>query len=145
MDYEMQMADISKLLNTLAKRIVALEEEVGQLKGTTTNDTFKVELTYFKDTGKYYTEGHLRVPTTISRQFGGLPRGSVYPLWEVSNIVRYLSTVLMLPGLATNHSAFTVLVNVPGHPHECPHLVLPGRFPTVSRDSLLEFEVPDDQ
>lgn len=88
-----------------------------------------VELTYFKESGKYYSEGKLEVPDTLPNAIGGLPAGHVTPLFEINTLVRHLSHARRLPGLVENHSAYHVLVNVPGHPHEHPHMVLNARFP----------------
>lgn len=88
-----------------------------------------VELTYFKDTGKYYSSGRLEVPDVLPNAIGGLPAGEVTPLFEIFSLVRHLSHARSLPGLVEGHSAFHVLVDVPGHPHQHPHMVLNARFP----------------
>lgn len=68
----------------------------------------KVHLTYFKCTGKYYTDGEYET--------------NLESLHEIWNEVRQLNPA---PGLASDGAEFFVLVNVPGHVHEHPKLLLP--------------------
>lgn len=58
-----------------------------------------VELTYFKQSGKYYSQGILQVTTDKA--------------WEIYEIVRRLLNEKRLPGLIEGHSNFTVHVNIP--------------------------------
>lgn len=89
----------------------------------------RVNLTYFKETGKLYSEGALEVPDVLPVPIGGLKAGEVTPLFEIWHLVRHLQEARRLPGLITGHSAFHVLVEVPDHPHAHPHLLLVDAFP----------------
>ena len=70
-----------------------------------------VKLTYFKATGKYYGEG--------------IFEALMFPLFEIWDEVRKKMDMKCLPGLIPVHSDFIVLVEVPGHIHEHPHLMFP--------------------
>lgn len=70
---------------------------------------YKVELIYFRKNGKYYTEGEYE----SSREY-------LYEIWED---VQKMHRDKCLPGLRPEHSPFIVLVNVPDHPHDHPHLI----------------------
>ncbi len=80
----------------------------------------KVELTYFKTGGKYYSEGTYETE---------------YPdLFDVWSEVRDLLKVGMLPGLCDGAKDFIVLINAPEHEHNHPRLVLPEpEYPEVTR------------
>jgi hypothetical protein len=68
-------------------------------------------LTYFLPTGKYYSSSEdLTVPGTM-------------PLYEIWSIIDGKISAESLPGLIKGHSEFIVLVEVPGHPHNHPHLM----------------------
>lgn len=70
------------------------------------------KLTYFKRTGKFYDEGSFDVPETMS-------------LHEIWDMVRAKKNAGQLPGLVEGAGReFIVSVNVPGHRHEHPHLVV---------------------
>ncbi len=69
----------------------------------------KVQLTYFKDTGKYYAEGEYETE-----------KKSLYEIWDE---VREMFKQGNCPGLV-GPSGFHVLVNVAGHEHEHPRLML---------------------
>ena len=86
----------------------------------------RVELDYFKTNGTYCSSGTLEVPDFMSQSLGGLSSGIATPLFEIWAIVRLLQYEKSLPGLKEGHSDFTVLVNVPKHPHDHPYLVIPG-------------------
>jgi hypothetical protein len=58
-----------------------------------------VKLTYFKQSGKYYSEGILQVTTTKP--------------WEIYTIVRQLLKTRRLPELVDNHDNYIVLVDIP--------------------------------
>jgi hypothetical protein len=58
-----------------------------------------VKLTYFKQSGKYYSEGTLQVTTTKP--------------WEIYTIVRQLLKTRRLPELVDNHDNYIVLVDIP--------------------------------
>lgn len=72
----------------------------------------KVELIYFKPSGKYYSEGHYETKLEF--------------LFEIWDEVREMVSNKELPGLMRGHSDFYVLVNVPGHKHEHPRLIKGG-------------------
>lgn len=70
----------------------------------------RVKLTYFKPTGKLYGEGQMEMPGNM-------------PLHELWSIIKGLISARQLPGLKEGHSEYMVHVEVPGHPHECPHIL----------------------
>jgi len=70
---------------------------------------YTVNLTYFKNSGKYYSEG------SYESRFE--------QLWEIFMEVSNMLDMSKLPGLAPGHSYFIVLIDVPNHPHNHPHLV----------------------
>jgi len=70
----------------------------------------KVCLTYFKDTGKYYSEGEYKTN-----------QEHLFEIWEE---VMEKSKQKVLPGLIKGHSSFYILVDVPEHPHRHFHLIL---------------------
>jgi len=72
----------------------------------------KVELTYFKASGKYYSSGSFETAHK--------------PLFEVWEEVEEMLDRGKRPGLIDGHSDFTVLIEVPEHEHNHPHL-LPGK------------------
>jgi hypothetical protein len=71
----------------------------------------EVNLTYFKSTGKYYSEGTF----TTSKE----------ELSEIFTQVKQFLDDGMLPGLCEGAREFFVLISVPGHPHDHPHLCIP--------------------
>lgn len=78
---------------------------------------WNVKLTYFKfdhQSGKYYAEGEF-----------DSNKDHLFEIWEQ---VREMLNEKRLPGLVENHSAFYVLAEVPGHPFEHPHLLVPGAY-----------------
>jgi len=70
----------------------------------------KVNLVYFKQNGKYYTEGSYE---SLKQR-----------LYEIHDEVRTLLRIKLLPGLMNGHSNFIVSVDVPAHPHNHPHLII---------------------
>lgn len=70
---------------------------------------YKVELTYFQASGKYYTDGEYE--------------SSCEYLFDIWDEVAKMRDERRLPGLRLDHSPFIVLVNVPDHPHDHPHLI----------------------
>lgn len=68
----------------------------------------KVKLTYFKPSGKYYSEGEY--DTELS---------DLYEIWLEVHVKRFAQC---LPGLIAGHSEYIVSVDVPEHPHNHPHL-----------------------
>jgi hypothetical protein len=70
---------------------------------------YTVKLTYFKQGGKYYSEGEYET--------------QLEPLHEIFDEVREIYRRKRLPGLMAGHSDFIVLIEVPDHPHDHPHLI----------------------
>lgn len=70
---------------------------------------YQVELTYFKDTGKYYATGSY---TTHRDDLGDV--------WEEVRLMLFNGN---RPGLVDGSDGFHVLVEVPGHPHAHPRLL----------------------
>lgn len=76
------------------------------------NKELTVKLTYFKKNGKFYDEAEFRAYAD-------------WPLYEIWNLVRKLREEGRLPGLVDGAGReFMILVNVPGHRHEHPHLIV---------------------
>lgn len=73
----------------------------------------KVKLTYFKQSGKYYSEGEY----DTEKEY----------LFKVFEEVKKMAEDGCLPGLMSGRSEFHVLIDVPDHPHNHPHLVLAKR------------------
>lgn len=73
--------------------------------------SYKVDLTYFKQTGKYYTNGDYL--------------SSKEHLFEVFVEVQEFLNHRTLPGLCKNHSPYYVVINVPSHNHNHPHMCVP--------------------
>jgi hypothetical protein len=73
---------------------------------------WKVKLTYFKDSGKYYSCGEYTSKEWDLHQV----------FKEVGNLSRYRK----LPDLISGHSDFLVLISVPEHPHDHPHMIVPS-------------------
>lgn len=74
--------------------------------------TLKVNLTYFKQSGKYYTEGCFHVEHM-----------ALYNIWK---IVKMKQQKGLLPGIIEGGGKyFTILVNVPSHEHAHPILFTP--------------------
>lgn len=76
----------------------------------------RVDLTYFKSSGKYHNQGTLWVERSAE----------LHHIWDLAE---HLLNTGQLPGLiktlaGTPHQ-YTVLVNAPGHPSEHPHLIYP--------------------
>lgn len=70
----------------------------------------KIELTYFKPSGKYYSTGKFEVSAKMS----------LNDIWDhVKSLLREGKP----PGLIDGPCSFIVLVNAPGHPHEHPKLL----------------------
>jgi hypothetical protein len=70
-----------------------------------------VKLTYFKQGGKYYSDGEFSVDQSIM-------------LTDVWGLVARMRDRGELPGLVEGATEFNILVNVPGHPHEHPRLIM---------------------
>lgn len=72
----------------------------------------RVELTYFKPSGKYYTEGSFDVTDDTD-------------LSDIWDEVRQMRKDSELPDLSLGSAQdFHVLVNVPQHPHDHPKLLV---------------------
>lgn len=71
-----------------------------------------VKLDYFKPSGKWYADGSYR---TRREDLGDIWR-------EVEDLQR----AGKLPGLCAGSSGWIISVQVPDHPHDHPHLVMPG-------------------
>lgn len=69
-----------------------------------------IELWYFKDSGKYYTTGHLSVPCDM-------------PFNLVIEKVRECKSSSSLPGLVKGHSEFSVVITGNGHESGWPVLL----------------------
>ncbi len=72
---------------------------------------WRVKLTYFKQSGKYYSDGEY---------WSG--KLALYEIWEEVN--EMLSSGKR-PGLVNGKNEFYVTVDVPEHPHRHPHLIIP--------------------
>ncbi len=70
----------------------------------------KVYLTYFKTSGKFYSQG--------TYETGDKP---LYKIWEE---VRGFQEQGKLPGLIDGSVEFIISVEVPEHPHAHPHLII---------------------
>jgi len=71
-----------------------------------------VQLTYFKKSGKFYDKAEFQVYAD-------------WDLHQVWYLVRKLRSGGKLPGLVDGAGReFMILVNVPGHRHEHPHLIV---------------------
>ena len=68
----------------------------------------KVLLTYFKPGGKYYSDGEMTAPIGT-------------PLYEIFQEVGHMKAAGQLPGI--NGKDWHVLIRVPDHPHDHPHLL----------------------
>lgn len=67
----------------------------------------EVKLTYFKESGKYYTEGNY---ITQKKE-----------IFEIHDEVREMKAKRSLPGITGNE--LTVHVDIPGHPDNHPRLI----------------------
>lgn len=72
---------------------------------------FRVELTYFKSSGKYYSEG-----SYLSEKLH---------LFDIFEEVKRMLAEENRPGLVSGPNEFYVLINVPNHPHAHPALIAP--------------------
>lgn len=75
---------------------------------------YEVRLNMFKPTGKWHSEGAYE--------------SDKQSLWEIWREVREMRDVKKkLPGLVLGACDYNVHVEVPGHPHEHPHLIMLGQ------------------
>ena len=72
----------------------------------------KVNLQYFKASGKYYSSGSYETRLT--------PEDGLFHVFEE---VAQMRAWGRLPGLIEGHSEFAVLIDVPEHPHNHPRLL----------------------
>ena len=73
---------------------------------------YHVNMTYFKKSGKFYDEAWISVPSDME----------LHQIWE---LVRRMRSEGRLEGLVEGAGReFMILVNVPGHPHEHPHIIV---------------------
>jgi hypothetical protein len=73
---------------------------------------YHVNMTYFKKSGKFYDEAWISVPGDME----------LHQIWE---LVRRMRSEGRLEGLVEGAGReFMILVNVPGHRHEHPHLIV---------------------
>lgn len=70
----------------------------------------KVNLTYFKKSGTFYGRGNYEIESQ-----------PLYMIWE--SIERLLDSGIR-PGLVDGHSGFHVLIDVPEHEDNHPHLLI---------------------
>lgn len=70
-----------------------------------------VTVKYFKTTGKYYGEGEFK-------STGGT-------IWEILNELRGKLDNDIRPGLVDGKNEYIIIMEVPGHPHDHPTLILP--------------------
>ena len=73
--------------------------------------TQKVKLTYFKDSGKYYSEGEFEVDDPNQ-------------MYEIFRLVRNLQQQKRLPGLVDGATFNYIYVEAPGHEHDHPALII---------------------
>ncbi len=69
----------------------------------------KVKLTYFKNDGKYYSTGEYETQWK--------------EMYQIFEQVKKLAELRKLPGLIEDHSYFHVLIDVPEHDNNHPHLI----------------------
>ncbi len=72
----------------------------------------RVLLTYFRPSGKFYSEGEYEA-------WDGKP------LYEIWADVKSLMIAKCLPGLMAGHDDYIVSIDVPAHPTRHPHLIIP--------------------
>lgn len=74
---------------------------------------YQVNLTYFRESGKFYSEGSYE--------------SEKEQLYEIFDEVKDLSKRRTLPDLLEGHSEYYVLIDVPTHKHNHPHLIVVKR------------------
>jgi len=74
---------------------------------------YKVHLTYFKASGKYYDEGELMMSSQL------MP-------YQIGDVIRKRRTNGVLPGLIQGHTLnhYTIHVDIPEHPSNVPFLIM---------------------
>lgn len=84
---------------------------------------FKVELTYFKESGKFYACGEYE--------------SNKSKMHEIFDEVRAMLESGNCPGLVDGKCEFYALINVPEHPNYYPHLYVPGKtYPPYEKISF---------
>jgi hypothetical protein len=84
----------------------------------------KAYITYFKHTGKYYTDVVINVPDDM----------------EIYNIFKLIHKQLRdgtLPGLSGNHNNYFVHINVPDHEYSYPAILLPLKIEKFIKNPLV--------
>ncbi len=97
----LNVAQASKLTIPASPKGPALKEE-----------SFTVHLTYFKKSGKYYSEGEY-----VSQK---------HDMFDIVAEVRQLLASGTHPGLRDGPDDWFVVIDVPNHPHDCPTLHIPS-------------------
>jgi len=87
---------------------------------------YTVNLTYFKESGKYYSEGCYDSEKAH--------------LFEITEEVKQKVRNRELPGLMEGHSPFHVLIDVPDHQNRHFHLIPIDPEPEDIGDKIEEFE-----
>jgi hypothetical protein len=85
------------------------------LEATPTRQTVEIHITYFKDTGKFYTAAVY--PMEVE-----LINGTIVPMFKVSQHLKQLRQQSQLPGLVGGWDSFILIDAENGYP--C--LMLPG-------------------
>lgn len=75
---------------------------------------YLVKLTYFKLSGRYYSEGDY-----YSQKV------QLHRIWAE---IQVMASSYVRPGLIDGEQHFITLVEVPDHPNACPHLIFPEGF-----------------
>jgi hypothetical protein len=75
---------------------------------------FDVKLTYFKASGKYYSEGTYKTNKLI--------------IYEIFDEAKDMLSKGIRPGLVDGHNEFYVIVEIQNHPLAYPCLIHPDRF-----------------
>lgn len=80
-----------------------------------------VHLTYFKATGKYYSEGEVKTDRPGNDDL--VP--AIHEIWDE---IQDMQMKGQLPGLSSGSGKdFYILVQCPGHEHDHPRLIMPLR------------------
>ena len=91
---------------------------------TRPENIMKVKLTYFKSSGKYYSDGEYETSIPhIELLHGGAKAPPLFQIWDE---VAGMMVRGQLPDLIPGHSNFSVLVDVPDHPHRHPRMIFGG-------------------
>jgi len=88
----------------------------------TMNQKYKVKLTYFKPTGKYYTEGEYETEKKW--------------MFEISDEVRQMANTQTLPGINGNEW-FILIQPEENHPNSYPCLIIPDEY----RQLIIKYQI----